>query len=58
MSADAKAIQKLVDAYLAYEREIHRALSPEEIAKIVEAERAKEASAQGATGTTQSPARR
>lgn len=58
MSVDAKAIQKLVDAYLDYERELHQALSPVEIAKIVEAERAKEASAQGAKGTTQGPARR
>lgn len=58
MSVDAKAIQKLVDAYLAYERELHKALSPEEIAKVVEAERAKETSAQGAKGATQSPARR
>lgn len=58
MSVDAKAIQKLVDAYLDYERELHKALSPEEIAKVVEAERAKEASAQGTKGATPSPARR
>lgn len=58
MSVDAKAIQKLVDAYLAYEQEMKRVLSPEEIAKVVEAERAKVASAQGAKGATQSTARR
>jgi len=58
MSVDAKAIQKLIDSYLAYEREIHRALSPEEIAKIVEAERAKEKVAQGVAGTTQTATRR
>ena len=58
MSVDAKAIQKLIDSYLAYEREIHKALSPEEIAKIVEAERVKEKAAQGTTGTTQTATRR
>jgi hypothetical protein len=58
MSTDAKAIQKLVDSYLAYERELHKTLSPEEIAKIVEAERAKEKAAQGVAGTTQTATRR
>jgi hypothetical protein len=58
MSVDAKAIQRVIDAYLAYERELHKALSPEEIAKIVEAERAKEKAAQSAAGTTQTATRR
>jgi hypothetical protein len=58
MSPDAKAIQKLVDAYLAYEQEIHKALSPEEIVKIVEAERVKAEKEQRGTSATPSPARR
>ena len=58
MSVDAKAIQKLIDSYLAYERELHKALSPEEIAKVVEVERAKEKAAQSAAGATQTTTRR
>lgn len=58
MSIDAKAIQKLIDSYLAYEREIRRALSPEEIAKIVEVERVKAEKEQRATGAAPIPARR
>jgi len=58
MGMDAKAIQKLVDAYLSYEREIHRALSPEEIAKSVEAERVKAEKEQRTAGATPIAARR
>lgn len=56
MSTDAKAIQKLIDAYLDYEREMKKALSMEEIQKLVEAERVKtekeQARAGGSPGTT------
>lgn len=58
MSVDAKAIQKLIDAYLDYEREMKKVLSLEEIQKIVEAERVATEKAKGTTGSTPSPARR
>jgi len=58
MSVDAKAIQRLVDAYLAYERDLHKTLSPEEIAKIVEAERVKAEKEQRATSSPPIPVRR
>lgn len=58
MSTDAKAIQKLIDTYLDYERAIKKTLSLEEIAKIVEAERVAAEKAKGTTSTTPGPARR
>jgi hypothetical protein len=58
MSTDAKAIEKLVDAFLEYERDLKKSLSLEEIEKMVEAERVKAEKEQGATATTPIPARR
>jgi len=58
MSTDAKAIQKLIDAYLDYEREMKKVLSLEEIQKIVEAERVKAEKEQRAAASNPIPARR
>ena len=58
MSTDAKAIQSLVDAFLSYEQDIKKALSMEEIAKLVEAERVKAEKEQAAASATPSAVRR
>jgi hypothetical protein len=58
MSTDAKAIQKLIDAYLDYEREMKKVLSLEEIQKIVEAERVKAEKEHGTAASNPIPARR
>ena len=58
MSTDAKDIEKLVESFLAYEQDIKKALSLEEIAKMVEAERVKTEKEQGTASTTPIPARR
>jgi hypothetical protein len=58
MATDAQAIQSLVDAFLSYEKDIKKALSMEEIAKMVEAERVKAEKEQAAASATPIPARR
>jgi hypothetical protein len=58
MSTDAKAIEKLVAAFLDYERDLKKSLSLEEIEKMVEAERVKAEKEQGTAATTPIPIRR
>lgn len=58
MSTDAKAIEKLVQAFLAYESDLKKSLSLEEIEKMVEEERVKAEKEQRTASTTPSAVRR